>query len=228
MGDAADDALEYYWSVRGIFQNRKRRKVKRLAKSVYKKFIGIASYAMLYKPDEYNDKRFWKINLHPTKEVIAAIKAAGLQNKLKDDTGNIPNASGPFFSFKRECEKEFSNGKTFFSPPEVLSKDGKKLVTYKRDGKQIQSYTDGERPEREGETILIGNGSEVEVTLEIYPTKRFGNGSRVASVRIIDLVEYNPDSTGDNESSETEAQEEVKVEQVVEKSKSDLKSKVGW
>lgn len=201
-----------------------------MAKSTYKKFRGVSSYAMIYSPDEYNDKRFWKLNLHPTKQVIEEIRAAGLQNKLKDDTGRIENVSGQYFTFKRECEKEFSNGKTYFSPPEVLDKDGKKLVWYKRDGKQIQSYTDGDRPERVGEPVLIGNGSEVEVTIEIYPTKRFGNGSRVASVRIIDLVEYNPDDSSDNvgdDESDTSTQDEVKVHQVEQPTKNE-KKKVGW
>lgn len=200
-----------------------------MAKSKFKKFKGVISYAMVYSPDEYNDKRFWKLNLHPTKQVIEEIRAAGLQNKLKDDTGKIENASGQYFTFKRDCEKEFKDGTTFFAPPEILDKDGNRLVYYKRDGKRISSYTDGDRPDRVGEPVIIGNGSEVEVTIEIYPTKRFGNGSRVASVRIIDLVEYNPDDVdADGDSSgDQESESEVVVEQVKEE-KTQPKKKVGW
>lgn len=182
----------------------------------YLKFRGKASYAMVYKADDYNDTRFWKINLHPSKEVLEEIKSAGIQNKLKPDDGRIPNVFGPHMTFKRPTEREFDGEMTYFTPPTIYDKDGKKLVWYvDEDGDQVQQYKRGDRPDRKGEPIIIGNGSEVEITLEVYKTNRFGNGSRLQSVKIIDLIEYKPE---EKETEEVEP-EEKPVEKVEQKSK---------
>lgn len=149
----------------------------------YYKFRGAASYGKLYEPDEYLNKKEWKINLHPDADTIAKIKAAGIQLHLKDK--DIPNVDGKHFTFKRPVEKNFPSGITKFSPPEILDKDGKKLVSY-------TEVSDGGF-EREGDPILIGNGSLVEIEVAVYQTKNFGKGCRLNSVKILDLIEYNPD-----------------------------------
>jgi hypothetical protein len=55
---------------------------------------------------------------------------------------------------------------------------------------------------REDYTDAIGNDSKVRVHFVVYPTSKFGNGTRLEGVRILDLVEY--DGKQDRYSEETE------------------------
>src|SRR5690606_23757358 len=81
----------------------------------------------------------------------------------------------------------------------IIDRDGKEVVKYLDGGKKVFSNETG-MFEMVGSEILIGNGSLVEVTLEVYPTKRFGNGTRLQSVKIIDLIEYvRPDEIDESE-----------------------------
>lgn len=168
-----------------------------MAKSKYVKFIGKSVYSMLYRPDEYNGDEFWKQGLAVTKEVAEKIKNSGSQAKVKFSE-NIPNIEDGtrVFTFKRPTcrkDKKTEEIKWNYCPPYILNKKGKKQVWYEVDGKQVQSYEpDADRPDRVGEPFLIGNGSDIEVTLEIYDAKPYGKGTRLASVRVIDLIEYNP------------------------------------
>lgn len=180
-----------------------------MAKTKFKKFVGRIAWAHLYSPDDFRGQESWKISFYPDADVEAQMKAAGLQNKFKDDDGGKSGVAGKFVTLRRPVKKEFNGEETFFSPPEILDKNNKTLVSYKDDG-------DGDY-DRIGEPVLIGNGSTVEVTLEIYQTKRFGAGSRLRSVRIIDLIEYDPDS-------QEEVEPEVEEEKPAEKSK----KKVSW
>lgn len=180
-----------------------------MAKTKFKKFVGRIAWAHLYSPDDFRGQESYKMSFYPDADVEAQMKAAGLQNKFKDDDGGKSGVSGKFVTLRRPVKKEFQDGETFFGPPEILDKAGKKIVFYKDEG-------DGNF-EREGEPVLIGNGSTVEVTLEIYQTKRFGAGSRLKSVKIIDLIEYDPDA-------EEEVEPEVEEEKPAEKGK----KKVSW
>src|SRR5690554_2506961 len=150
---------------------------------------------MVYKPDEFNGVKNWKINLHPDEDTIESIKEAGIQARLKDKP--VEGVDGKFFTFRRPVEKVFGNRTTFFCPPIIIDRDGKEVVKYLDGGKKVFSNETG-MCEMVGSEILIGNGSLVEVTLEVYPTKRFGNGTRLQSVKIIDLIEYvRPDEVGE-------------------------------
>lgn len=174
-------------------------------KKVFKKFTGRAAWAMIYSPDEGFGKEFWKISLYPDIDTIMAIKDAGIQLKAKDDDGEKSGVQGKFFTFRRDTTSKFGGSEVQpVSPPWVYDKKGKKLVSYTQD-------EDGDY-QREGEPVLIGNGSEVEVTVEVYNTKSFGKQCRLYSVKILDLIEYNPDEEEDEE--EVEEQE---VEVVVKK-----------
>ena len=56
--------------------------------------------------------------------------------------------------------------------------------------KVVRSYEDPNLViKREGEPVLIGNGSEVELTLCVYPTA-MTTGNRFESLKIKNLVEY--------------------------------------
>lgn len=145
-----------------------------MAKAQYKKFKGLIAWARIYdgQEDDYNGNKHFKISFYPTKEVADEIQAAGVQTNLKDDDGEKSGVAGKYFVFKRELEKEFNSVVQKMERVKVYSKDGKLLE----------------------ERTSIGNGSTVEVTLEIYQTKRFGKGTRLHSIRILDLIEYTPPS----------------------------------
>ena len=38
--------------------------------SKYLKFRGYSGYAMMYKPDEFMDKKYWKISFYPEKSKV--------------------------------------------------------------------------------------------------------------------------------------------------------------
>lgn len=222
-------------------------------KTKYVKFRGKSVYAMVYRPDEYNGQEFWKIGLAVTKEEAEKIKASGSQVRAKFSE-NIPNIDDGtrFFTFRRQTEKEFRTGLTNFCPPTIYDKKGKNLVSYHQGREQVYQYgEDDDRPERKGEPVIIGNGSDIEVTVAIYPAGSFGKGTRLESIKIIDLIEYNPDDeeevepedetpniseTSEEEmndeilfgSDKSEVDEETKTEEAPKPKKKSSKSQVGW
>jgi len=138
-----------------------------MAKTQYIKVRGRATWARVQKDnfDDYRGSKNWKICLFPTKEEEKKIKEAGSQVRVKYDDGEKSGVEGKYYQFKRQVEKDWGRGVEPLTPVEV---------TYRG-----EEYTDN-----------IGNGSEVELTLEIYPTKNFGNGTRLVAVDVIDLIEY--------------------------------------
>ena len=217
------------------------------SKSKYVKFRGKAVYAMVYRPDEYNGQEFWKIGLAVDKEGAEEIKNSGSQVRVKF-AENIPNIDDGtrFFTFRRPAEKTFKSGTVNFCPPTIYGKDGKNLVSYHRGREQVYQYPEGEeQPERKGEPVIIGNGSEVEVTVCLYPAGSFGKGTRLESVKIIDLIEYNPDDEEETEPDDeapfdTDEDEKTPLEKELndeipfgkdepeEKKEKKTRSKVGW
>lgn len=193
-----------------------------MAKAKWLKFRGRSAYAMVYKPDDFKGDRFWKISLYPDAETLQDMKDAGIQSRVKDDDGSKSGVAGKYMTFRLDTEKEFAgSGLTKFHPPIIKDKKGDNIVSYIDNG-------DGTF-DRRGEPVLIGNGSDVEITLEVYPTKRFGNGSRLREVRIIDLIEYNPPEDVTENEVDSEPEEKV-VEQNVSKQNKVTKSsaKVAW
>lgn len=177
-----------------------------MAKTQYKKYVGKCAWAMLYTPDEYNGKSFWKISFYPDIDTLLRMKEDGVSHKVREDDGGSSGVAGKYFTFRRDCEKDFGNGVQAISPPAVYDKNKKALVSYKKNENEDAQYA----YDRIGEPVLIGNGSEVEITLEIYNTRSFGKQARFNSVRIIDLIHYDPDGDDDAE----EAEEQVPTEHV--------------
>lgn len=177
------------------------------SKSKYVKFRGKSVYAMVYRPDEFNGQEFWKIGLAVDKAGAEEIKESGSQVRVKyaEEVPNIDDGTR-FFTFRRPAQKTFKNGTVNFCPPTIYDKKGKNLVSYHRGKEQVYQYDEGtEEPERRGEPVIIGNGSEVEVTVCIYPAGSYGKGTRLESVKIIDLIEYNPDDEEETEPEDDEA-----------------------
>lgn len=203
------------------------------SRSKYVKFIGKSVYSMLYRPDEYNGDEFWKQGLAVTKQEAEKIKNSGCQAKPKVSgtgfTPSIPNIDDGsiFFTFKRPTsrkDKQTEEVKWNYCPPYITNKKGKNLVHYELKDKQVQSYSpDDDRPDRVGEPFLIGNGSDIEVTVEIYDAKPYGKGSRLASVRVIDLIEYNPADEEEEtvEVGEEKSDDEVRAE--IQKSRDEIR-----
>ena len=138
----------------------------------YIKVRGVVAWARVHPNnfDEFRGSKKWKISLYPDKENQQIIKDAGCQTRVKFDEGEKSGIEGKFYQFTRDVEKDFGNGKGLqqLTPPEV---------TYRG-----EKYDDP-----------IGNGSVCELTLEVYPTKNFGNGTRLHSIDVIDLIVYNKD-----------------------------------
>lgn len=182
----------------------------------YVKFTGKAVYVKPYVPDEYNGKETWKIGMTVTKEMFKAIREAGSQVKkrIAEDIPNI-DENTPYVVFTRDTEKEFRDGMAYFCPPFIYDKDGEKLVSYEKDGKEVRQFKDpDDQPERVGEPVIIGNGSDIEVTVAIYPAGSFGHGTRAESVRIIDLIEWIPpeDENGNKTDTQSRASESTKIQ----------------
>lgn len=182
------------------------------------KFRGYCSYAMCYKPDEFMEKEFWKISFYPeTEQVMDKIKAKGIRLKVYEDSGEKSGVAGKYIVIKRPTSKEFKDGLVEFNPPAIYGKDGEALVTY-----------DKETGARKGDPILIGNGSLVEVAVSVYDAPPYGKGTRWESVKILDLIEYNPEEKEDAEEEAEEKPAEQKVEAPKEEPKKTTKAKTRW
>lgn len=171
------------------------------------KIRGKCTYAMVYKPDEYKNTEFWKINLFPENDdEWAKYKKSKMQLKVRHDDGVKSTVEGDYISFRRNTEKMFGQGKKkklkTFAPPMIVDKDDEPIVWYEEDD-------DGDF-ERQGEVVLIGNGSLVECKVEVYDAGDYGKGHRLEAVKIIDLIEYNPPE--DDEDEEEEKPEPKKEE----------------
>jgi hypothetical protein len=133
---------------------------------------GKAKHCRAVVPDRFQDEEFWKVVLYPDEkslDTLRRLQARGIKNTMRLDD------DGFHMQFKRPLEKPKKNGgKIKFEAPKVFDKDGKPM-----DGK------------------LVGNGSDVTLKLDIYgnpqgPRKYLA--ARWESMRVDNLVEYNPDS----------------------------------
>ncbi len=79
-----------------------------------------------------------------------------------------------FIKPKREVEKMFGKERVVFGPPLVVDKDGKAL----------------------DDDVRIGNGTKAEITVAIFDTG-MGKGTRLESVRILELVPYERAADGE-------------------------------
>jgi hypothetical protein len=157
-----------------------------VSQTQYVQFNGKAYWTKLYKPDEFKGAVRWTMNLYmDDPEEWNKYKALGIQKKVNKDE------NGSFFAASRPTTKMIKGKIVYFTPPVIYGKDGKVLVGYYgEDDKMLRSYDDPKtKIVKKGETILIGNGSDVQITLCVYPTA-MGPGNRLESVKLIDLIEY--------------------------------------
>lgn len=123
-------------------------------------FQGPCKWAKVYKPDMKFDPGYYGLDVYLDEDQQKEFKAIGLRNKFKQDE------DGTCVGFRRKVGKQPWAPFADWGPPEVVDKDGK--------------------PFKE----LIGNGSVVAVEVVVYDTAKFGKGSRLEKVVVIDHVPY--------------------------------------
>lgn len=106
----------------------------------------------------------YSIVLYPDKASLKQYIKVGHQGAVREDE------DGKFVTFRRKPQVLTKKGTVWeLGPPKVLDENGEDLDK------------------------LVGNGSEVEVTVETYDTPK-GLGTRLATVKVNELKEYNPDA----------------------------------
>ncbi len=156
-----------------------------IKKTEYVDMTGKAYWAKVYQLDNYNGASRWILDFFPNEEALKKFKDLGIQKKL------LENENGTYFRPIRPESKLITNRVVYFTPPIIYNKDGSVAVGYyNEDDNLVRSYDDKDKKiVKRGENILIGNGSDVTITLCVYPTAK-GVGNRLESVKILDLVEY--------------------------------------
>ena len=149
------------------------------------KFTGKCKWAKVYEPEEFRGATNWKIDLYQDKKNLDLRKKAGIQSKIYEDE------EGQYVNFRRPKTKLIKGSLNEFHGPEILDKDGNKIVSYTKS-------EDGKSWVRVGTPVLIGNGSEVEVTVAVYDAGAMGKGQRLESVKIIDLIEYKSENNSNS------------------------------
>ena len=175
------------------------------SKTQYVDLEGISKFAMVYVPDEYpkdSGNFFWKVNLYLDDAGFRKYNSLGLSYKIRrdrmeeDKDDNPDTWTGPeYITFRRPQFKLMGRNAVYFSAPKIFDRNRKLVVSYTdADGNALTSYNDANiEPKMVGQQVLIGNGSKISVNLSVYETAK-GRAARLESVRIIDLVEYNPEA----------------------------------
>lgn len=156
-----------------------------LTKTQYITVDGIAYWCKPYHPDEFRGAVRWGVDLVVDEANEKKMKEYGIQKVVKK------TENGNTVKLYRPTTKMMKGRLVHFTPPIIYDKDGGVLVAYYDDQNQfVRSYDNADQKIiKKGENVLIGNGSKIQVTLSIYPTS-MGNGNRLESIKILDLIEY--------------------------------------
>ena len=161
-----------------------------------------AWFFSLFETDEFGDKEFWKLSFYVDKATKKAIKDTGSKAQAKDDDGDRSGVEGEYFTFRRNTEMK-KRGKTVkLEAPQVFSPEGD----------LYEEYPQG-----------LGNGSTCEIEIEVYDAGKFGKGTRLNKVKILDIVEYVAPEEVDEPDDEEEIPEKEAPKKEIKKS-----SKVAW
>lgn len=152
---------------------------------------GKLSWVKTQVPDEWGK---WKCTLHPNDESLNKIRdlqAEGLKNVLKKDE------DGYLITFSRPTQKLMKGKVVGMAPPEILMADGKTPL----------------------QGVLVGNGSDGTLKLEVYSHGTPGGGkakaARLLSIRVDNLIPFEINRDFDrNQKDKVAGLEEVKPEQL--------------
>lgn len=127
---------------------------------------GKLSWVKFQHPDEWGK---WKVTVHPNSESLEKIRelqTEGVKNVLKKDD------DGYFTTFSRPTQKMIKGKVQGLAPPVVLQSDGVTPLT----------------------GVLVGNGSDGVVKLEVYSHGTPGGGkakaARLLSIKIDNLIPF--------------------------------------
>lgn len=127
---------------------------------------GKLSWVKVQTPNEWGK---WTVTVHPNNESLEKIRelqGEGMKNVLKKDE------DGYFTQFNRPTQKMMKGKVVGLVPPEVLQADGKTPLT----------------------GVLVGNGSDGVVKLEVYSHGTPGGGkakaARLLSIKIDNLIPF--------------------------------------
>lgn len=157
----------------------------------YVKIPGKASWHHIYKPDDYANAETYKFSLVVNQATKELIQKYDLQGEFKQH-----ESGDEVYTFRRPAEKVILKKFVSFAPPTIYNKDGSVLCAYKYNGEVVQSVDQSvswDKFEPTGEQPLIGHGSDVVLDVCVYDTFK-GKGARLQSVKLIDLIEYVPQS----------------------------------
>lgn len=151
-------------------------------------------WAQLVNPDSAFGSSNWKLDLYPeTEEAWNLIKESGIQKTVKE------SEHGKYISLTRPTYKMMKGSLVFFTPPAVEDKDGTVIVDYvdKELNKRVLSYEKSAEKTitKRGTDVLLGNGTVATVNVAVYDTMK-GKGSRLESVKVLDLVEFHKEPQG--------------------------------
>jgi len=182
-----------------------------MSNTKYFKVPGIASWNHVYKPDDFMNQVNYTFALVVNESSQAIIEKYGLQGQFKDhDSGD------KVYNFKRPAEKMILKKWVSFAPPVLYGPDGKVLCEYKYKGEVTQSVNeliDYTEFEPTGEQPIIGHGSSVILDICVYSTMK-GNGARLQSIKLVDLIEYVPEARDDEQQTPAVAEPKVNAEGV--------------
>lgn len=167
------------------------------SKTKYIKVHGIAWWNDLYKPDDAFNALKYKMTLIVGQAAQNIIAKYQLKGDLKDH-----ESGDKVYTFRRNAGQLIGKKWVSFAPPVIYDKDGKEICSYTLDGKPVTSI-DGDYSYDQftptGPQPLIGHGSGVVCDVCVFGTGGFGNGARLQSIKIIDLIEYVPQAQDDEQ-----------------------------
>lgn len=127
---------------------------------------GKLSWVKCQQPDEWGK---WKVTIHPNEaslEKVRELQGEGIKNVLKKDD------DGYKVTFSRPTQKMVKGKVVGLAPPEILQADGKTPLT----------------------GVLVGNGSDGTVKLEVYSHGTPGGGkakaARLLSIKVDNLIPF--------------------------------------
>lgn len=144
---------------------------------------GVVRWTKVYEPDAFMGAENWKVDFAPLNaQERKKWDDTGIQLKFRKEDDGLE-----YTRLRRPVKKVFSDEVTFFAPPEIT---GAVSVQYQdENGERIRQYKKGDKVNRVGEPIEIGNGSEVLVNVCYYDTVK-GKGHRLESINVLNLIEF--------------------------------------